>query len=121
MACDQLRLRRGDLQGFNSNGNPIGAPSTATVFTGAGFHTLLSIEQPTATIRGFKVSARSNLDPNELVRIDDLAFDEPTTPAPPDFTLTPESISLVVAQGGSVRTPIAIGRSGGSTGKWASP
>ena len=104
------------LRAFNANGDAIGAPSTATVQRGGGIHTLLSVELPTASIRGFRIRARDDADANEPVRIDDLTFDVPTSPAPPDFTLTPESTFLTMSQGQTISIPIAIGRTGGSSG-----
>ena len=113
---DQSFCSNVTLTAFNANGNPIGTPSSATVQRGAGFHTLLSVEVPTASIRGFQIRGQDSADNNEAVRIDDLTFDVPTTPPPPDFTVTPSSTFLVMSQGQTIRTPLAIGRTGGSAG-----
>ena len=104
------------LQAYNANGDPIGAPSSATVFEGQGFHTLLAVEQPAATIRGFRIGARFGPDNNEPVGIDDLSFDDPNGPPPPDFTLTPAKTFLVMSQGSTLRDRITIGRTTGSSG-----
>ena len=113
---DQTFCANVTLTAFNANGDPVGTPSSATVQRGAGFHTLLSVEVPTASIRGFQIRGQDGADNNEAVRIDDLTFDVPTTPPPPDFTLTPSNTFLVMSQGQTLRTPLAIGRSGGSAG-----
>jgi hypothetical protein len=102
------------LQAYDANGDPVGAASTATVARGAGFHTLLAVQTPTRVIRGFEISAPGN--GNQPVGIDDLSFDTTLAPAPTDFTLTPESTSLVIAPGGAATDRIAIGRTGGSAG-----
>ena len=87
--ADQLTCAEVTLTAYNGNGNPIGTPSTAALRRANGFHTLLSVEQSTASIRGFRIRARDDADANEPIRIDDLTVDVPTTPAPPDYTLTP--------------------------------
>ncbi len=104
------------LRAYNANGDVVGTPSSATVQRGAGFHTLLTVETPTAQIRGFQVRGADSNDNNESLRIDDLTYDVPTGPVPPDFTLTPSNTFLVMSQGQTLTVPIEIGRTGGSTG-----
>ncbi len=115
-AGDQTLCSTVTLQAYNASGNPIGAPDTKTVMRGAGYHTLLSVSSPASDIRGFKIRAADSNDANEQVGIDDLTFDVPMAPPPPDFTLTPASTFLVMAQGSTITDRIDIGRSGGSSG-----
>jgi hypothetical protein len=102
------------LTARDANGAAIGTPAQAVVKRGQGFKTLLSVELPSPSIRGFTVSAFD--DYGEAVGIDDVTFDVPMTPPPPDFTLTPASNFLVMSQGQTLTDRIAIGRTGGSTG-----
>ncbi len=104
------------LQAYDANGDPVGAPSTATVQAGAGFHTLLSVTTAGPVIRGFKVSDRNSLDDLDPVAVDDVSFDVPGGPPPADFTLTPASTFLVMSQGQTLTDHIAIGRTTGSSG-----
>jgi hypothetical protein len=103
------------LKAYNANGAVVGTPVTAHVEAGEGFHKLLSVDVPAGTIRGFSVDGSDN-DSNEQIAIDDVSFDVPTTPPPPDFTVTPDSTFLVTRQGGSLTDKIAIARTAGSTG-----
>lgn len=112
--ADPARCTDATLQAYNANGDPIGPSSTATA-QGGGNYVTLSVELASASIRGFKITTGAG-DGGEPVSIDDLTFDVPTTPAPPDFTLTPESTFLTMSQGQTLTVPIAIGRTGGSAG-----
>jgi hypothetical protein len=104
------------LLAYDAGGNQIASSAPATVTQGAGIHTLLSVSTPTATILGFKITSRDNVDTNKNLAIDNLSFDVPTTPPPPDFTLTPASSVVNIVQGSSATDAIAIGRIGGSSG-----
>jgi hypothetical protein len=115
-AGDQTFCATVTLQAYDASGNATGSPDTQTVMRGAGYHTLLSVSSPGSTIRGFKISGTTDADANEQVAIDDLTFDVPMAPPPPDFTLTPASTFLVMSQGGTITDRIDIGRSGGSSG-----
>ena len=103
------------LKAFNANGAVVGTPATAHVEAGEGFHKLLSVDVPAGSIRGFSVDGSDN-DVNEQIAIDDVSFDVPTTPPPPDFTLTPANTFLVMRQGETLEVPIAIARTAGSSG-----
>ena len=105
------------LIAYDAGGNVVASSSPATVTEGAGIHTLLSVSTSTATIVGFKVTARTaSVDDNKLIAIDDLSFDIPTSPPPLDFTLTPTKSLFNIVQGGSATDTISIERIGGSNG-----
>jgi hypothetical protein len=105
------------LLAFDAGGKQIAASPQTMVAQNAGVHTLLSVSTPSATIVGFEVTARTDgSDDNKQIAIDDLAFDTPTTPPPPDFTLTPATTNVNLVQGGGATDAIAIGRIGGSNG-----
>jgi len=104
------------LLAFDSSGNQVAASAPATVTQGAGIHTLLSVLTPSATIVGFKITARDGPDDQKPIAIDDLSFDVPSAPPPPDFTLTPASTEVNLVQGSSATDVVAIGRLGGSSG-----
>ena len=75
------------------------------------------MQVPSATIVGFRVSARTDgSDDNKPIAIDDLSFDVPVTPSPPDFTVTPTTTSVVTGQGETFSDPISICRLSGSSG-----
>ncbi len=104
------------LLAFDSSGHQIAASSPATVTQGAGVQTQLSVSTPSSQIVGFEVSARNPTDNQKDVAIDDLSFDTPSQPPPPDFTVTPQSTNVTVEKGHSAGDTITIGRIGGSTG-----
>jgi hypothetical protein len=104
------------LRAFDSIGNQVAASAPATLTQGAGVATLLSVSTMSAEIVGFEVSGRDPTDNNKDVAIDDLSFDNPSTPPSPDFTLTPAATSLNLAHGQSVNDQITIGRIAGSSG-----
>jgi hypothetical protein len=105
------------LLAFDSAGNQIAASPQTLVKQNAGVHTLLSVSTPSATIVGFKITARTDgTDDDKQIAIDDLTFDTPSTPPPPDFTLTPAATNVSLVQGGSATDTVSIGRLGGSTG-----
>jgi hypothetical protein len=93
--------------------NPLARP-TVTVAPGAGFHSLLSYTSGMPNIASFVVRA-----PNSAtgpIGIDDIGFETPATPPPPDFGLTVDLGSVTLRQGTSVDIPITINRVNGSTG-----
>ncbi len=105
------------LLAFDAAGNQIAASPQTLVAQNAGVHTLLSVSTPFATIVGFKITARTDgSDDDKQIAIDDLTFDTPTTPAPPDFTLTPATTNVNLVQGAGATDAITIGRLGGSNG-----
>jgi hypothetical protein len=104
------------LRAVDPNGQTIASTAPTLVRQGAGVHTLLSVSTPSAKIVGFEVSAPDGNDNGKAVAIDDLSFDSPSTPPPPDFTLTPGTTNVDVVQGSGQTDPIAIGRLGGSSG-----
>lgn len=104
------------LTAYDAGGNAVGTPDSATVTAGAGVHTLLSVSTPSAEIVGFKIEGRELGDTDKLIAIDDLTFDTPVTPPPPDFTLTPAQSSVNVVEGTSTTDAITIGRLSGSSG-----
>jgi hypothetical protein len=105
------------LTAYDSDGNPIGTPSSATVTRGNGFHTLLSVSTQSAQIIGFRITSREDAsDNNKPIAIDDLSYDVPATPPPPDFTVTPANTNAVMGQGETLNDAISIGRLSGSSG-----
>ncbi|MGH2868681.1 MAG: FG-GAP-like repeat-containing protein [Solirubrobacteraceae bacterium] len=104
------------LLAFDAGGTRIAASAPALIGEGTGIHTRLVVTAPTATIAAFEVTARAETDDNKQIAIDDLTFDNPPVPAPPDFTLTPQSSSLTVVNGQGASDVITIGRISNSTG-----
>lgn len=104
------------LRTFDSSGNQVAASSPTSVTEGTGVHTQLSVSTASATIVGFEISADENSDANKEIAIDDLSFNTPTTPPPPDFTLGAGSGDVRVVQGAGATDTIAIGRLAGSAG-----
>src|SRR2546425_2263127 len=103
------------LIAYDSDGTQVGTSGPVRVFAGSGVGTQLSVTRPTPEIVGFEVKA-ADKDSNKNVAIDDLSFDTPVTPPPPDFTLTAQHTDVKVAQGGSQPDQININRISGSTG-----
>ena len=96
--------------------NPLARP-TVTVTPGAGFTSLLSYTSGMPNIASFVVRA-----PNSAtgpIGIDDIGFETPATPPPPDFGMTVDLGSVTLRQGTSVDIPITINRVNGSTGSIA--
>lgn len=106
------------LTAYNSAGMPVGAPDSATVRRGAGVKTSLEVINSSATIVGFRITARESHDVSKSVAIDDLTFEtDPGTPPPdPDFSLAVAEGNVVMRQGQTVTDAISIGRFGGSSG-----
>jgi hypothetical protein len=105
------------LLAFDSAGHQVAASPQTLVKEAAGVHTQLSVSSPTAIIVGFEVTARTDgSDDDKQIAIDDLSFDTPSAPAPPDFTLGAGSGDVRVVQGASATDTIAIGRLAGSAG-----
>lgn len=100
------------LTAYDSGGNVVGTPDSVTVTQGAGINTLISVTAPSEEIAGFAFTSRNN----EAVAIDDLSFDVPASPPPPDFSLTPATGDVSFVQGGSATDTITIDRLGGSSG-----
>jgi hypothetical protein len=107
------------LLAFDSAGNQIAASAPARVVQGTGVHTQVSVSTPSNTIAGFEVMARDPNDIEKQIAIDNLSFDTPSTPPPPDFTLTPAATAITVVQGQSATDAIGIGRLSGSAGNIA--
>ena len=104
------------LRAFDAAGQEVAASVHVFVQRGGGVHTPISVSTPTATIVGFEITGSSTFDQNKHIALDDLTFDVPATPPPPDFTLTTPLHTVEVAQGSSTTVPITIGRIGGSAG-----
>jgi hypothetical protein len=104
------------LIAYDAAGNQIATSTPVTVTQGDGIGTLISVSTPTESIAGFEFSTRDPTDNHKDVAIDDLSFDIPSTPPPPDFTLEPASGDVRVVQGSTAIDRIAIGRLSGSTG-----
>ena len=104
------------LTAYDSQGQVITSSAPATLTEGAGMGTVLSVQSPTSNIVGFKIAARDLDDHYKVVYIDDLAYDVPATPPPPDFTLTPDTAAPVVLPGQAISDTISIGRLSGSSG-----
>ena len=69
-----------------------------------------------ATIVGFEISGRPEVDVAEQLAIDNLTIGTPPPAAPPDFTLNPAVTNVAVEQGASATAAITIGRLNGSNG-----
>ncbi len=104
------------LIAYDAAGNQIATSTPVTVTQGDGVGTLISVSTPTESIAGFEFSTRDPTDNHKDVAIDDLSFDTPSTPPPPDFTVEPASGDVRVVQGSTAIDRIAIGRLSGSTG-----
>jgi hypothetical protein len=105
------------LLAYDAAGTQIASSPQTMVSQSAGVHTQLSVSTPTAQIVGFRITARTDpSDDNKQIAIDDLTFDTPTTPAAPDFTLTPATTNVNLVTGSTVTDAISIGRLGGSSG-----
>src|SRR4051812_33800307 len=104
------------LTAYNSQGQVITSSAPATLTAGGGMDTVVSVQSPSSNIVGFRIAAREIGDHYKVVYIDDLTFDAPDTPPPPDFTLTPDPASPVVLPGQAISDPITIGRLSGSSG-----
>ena len=111
-ACAYVTLRA-----FDAGGNQVATSSNTFVKQGQGVHALLSVSTPSATIVGFEITARHSADDNKQIAIDDLSFDVPSTPPPPDFTLSTQSTSATVSHGQSTTDQISIGRISSSSGQ----
>lgn len=109
--CAQVTLRA-----YDAAGAEVARSASATVRRGAGMATVLTVQTLTAQIVGFRVGSAAGTDTNETVAIDDLSFDVPAVPPPPDFSLTAASVDPVMRQGQTITDTIAIGRLAGSTG-----
>lgn len=103
------------LTAFDAGGTLLAQSAPATVTAGGGFNSLLSVEVALANIATFEVSARTNVDDNKQLGIDDLTFGS-TQASPPDFGLVLSQTALEVAQGFSATDTIAVTRFNGSTG-----
>jgi hypothetical protein len=105
------------LLAFDSNGQQIAASGPATVTQGAGLQTQLSVSTASPQIVGFEVTARDPTDSQKDVAIDDLSFDTPSQPPPPDFTLSTQNMSVTLPHGQSTTDQISINRIGSSSGQ----
>jgi FG-GAP-like repeat len=108
--CAFIRLRA-----FDVNGNPL-TESSVRVTQGTGIKARLSVSTSAATIVGFEITARPNIDASKAIAIDDLSFQKPAPALPPDFTLTAASTNITMEQGETVTDAVIIGRLNGSTG-----
>jgi hypothetical protein len=107
------------LSAFDINGALVGPPATAAV-SGAGPPVTLTVTASgsTPTIAYFLVQSG---DYNKGFWVDDLTFDNPSTPAPPDFAFDVQGLvwpgsALHVSQGGSLTKSLPIRRFNGSNG-----
>jgi hypothetical protein len=103
------------LRALNSGGTPI-ATTTATLTAGNGFHTLMSVSSPTMAndIAAFELSGPANS--SAPIGFDDLTYDIPAVPPPPDFSLSVDQQQLVLLRGNSLDIPVGISRYNGSNG-----
>ncbi len=95
------------------------ATQSATVPAGQGVVALLSVTRPSADIAYIRVHASDS----RAVAVDDLVFDNPTTPPPPDFSfkesplLRPDGLNgNDIVQGETLDLPINVARVNGSNG-----
>src|SRR5579871_335775 len=94
---------------------------TVTVTGGAGIHTQVTVSSSSANIYSFSVFVPGPPDTFARVAIDDLSFDNPTTPSGPDFGVVwPYGVDVGVTQGDLnptlPSTYIEVVRTNGSTG-----
>jgi hypothetical protein len=101
------------LSAYDANNRLVAQSAPATLTAGAGFHRLLAVDSPNPNIAWFLISGQGV---GKQVAIADLAFDDPHSPAQPDFYLDVPSFAPVLREGNSVTVPIPIGRLDGSTG-----
>lgn len=104
------------LTAYNAQGGVITSSAPATLTEGGGMATVLNVQSASSNIAGIRIAARETEDHYKVVYIDDLVFDIPETPPPPDFTLTPETAKPAMLPGQTVTDQIAIGRLAGSSG-----
>ena len=104
------------LRAFDAAGQQVAASLPILVQRGSGVHSLISVSTPTATIVGFEITGSPARDVSKHIAIDDLTFDVPAVPPPPDFALTTPTHTVEVAQGASTAVPITINRIGPSDG-----
>jgi hypothetical protein len=98
---------------YDGSGAELAAPSVV-VAPGTGAKSLLSYTSATPNIASFRVDAPNSA--TGRIGIDDISFETPASPPPPDFGLTVDLGSVTLRQGTSVDTPITINRVNGSTG-----
>jgi hypothetical protein len=111
------------LYAYDSNDpdqeHPVAQSSPATVYPNGVFQSILSVTSPKSNIASFAIYARP-VDTGAALGIDDLTFDNPVAPSPPDFTLhssySTATPPIEVGPGQSVTDTIAIQRINGSTG-----
>ncbi|MBM3878224.1 MAG: immunoglobulin domain-containing protein [Verrucomicrobia bacterium] len=103
------------LRAFNAQGQLLAQTGPVTVHAGRGVSTPLQVESAQRDIAAFEVRGQPSLDSNKPLAFDNLTFDVPPAPLPPDFGLSTE-LSVVLGQGGSVSVPISINRLNGSVG-----
>ena len=95
---------------YDAGGNPIGQPTQFAPLGGGLFLTLAAAsDQP--NIASFKVTVSGG-----NAEVDDLSFDQVTTPSLPDFALQAPTTPVALRPGGSASFPITIKRLDGSTG-----
>jgi hypothetical protein len=102
---------------YDKNGVQLGQPGRVSVTGRDGTATLTAVA-PGATpeVAFFLVQADET---NRHVWVDELAFNDPTTTAPPDFTIAVQGIqppTFYVTQGGSTTAPLPLVRYNGSNG-----
>jgi hypothetical protein len=103
------------LTGYDQNSQPIaGASDTAQVPGDGHVGTLLSISDPNGNIWYFSLTAATS--GFVCPAMDDLTFDVPAVPPPPDFGFDAQNTNVTVAAGTSVSVPVALNRLAGSTG-----
>jgi hypothetical protein len=97
------------LTAYDAGGNQVGS-STALVREGKGVNTPLSVSTASATIRGFKVAARSTLDDGKQIAIDDLTFDTSSAPPPPAFDVRVAGSTNVSLSSCTAIVPVEVTR-----------
>ena len=104
------------LTAFDANGTAVAHSPAVTVTSGAGFHTKISVDTPTAVIASVEFDGSQNT----LIGLDDLGFNNPATAGAPDFSLSEGQVDQrapgTLAPGGTLTIPIVIHRLNGSTG-----
>lgn len=104
------------LRAFDSGGAELtgATPPSTTVNPGEGFKKPLAYTSATPNIASFTVTAPNSATGS--IGIDDISFQLPDAPPPPDFSLTADLGTVTLRQGASADVPITINRVNGSTG-----
>ena len=104
------------LYAYDSSHNLVAQSNPASVTSGGGFRSIISVQSSSSNIASFDVSARPGYDAGKSLGIDDLTYDNPVV-SQPDFTLfTTSTMPIELYTGRNVTDTISIQRINGSNG-----